>query len=191
MDEDFRAAQDAITRFEAADAAGLATIEARRRSWPAAKEVLFATLNGLLKGAPNSRRGLYVSSGELFENFDGVQLAFGSVSTGILRRTQTRRSLGVERGPTLVFGQSESGLVAVQRYPAETTLPDERRTSADAEFVESIEPSTIAPVLVLRIVKEFFEWAPTVVLAGSTAGKKRPIGFSPGVSPAGGEPATG
>jgi hypothetical protein len=179
MDEDFRKVTDAIMRFEVNDDAGVTAIVARRQAWFNAKEILLATLNTLVKGAPKSRRGLYVSSGAAFEHFDGVQLGFGSVPTGITRRTSSSTSLGVESGPTLVFGQSESGLVVALRYPAETTLPDERRSNAPNEFIEALEPAAISRELILKIATEFFEWAPTVILNGSIAGGRRPIGFSP------------
>ncbi|HEY2899043.1 MAG TPA: hypothetical protein VGL59_00600 [Polyangia bacterium] len=179
MDQDISIAAKAIGRFEELERAGRAAITARRKAWQAAKEVLIETLTAVVGGAPKVERGLYVTHAAAFEHFDGVQLSFGAFPTGISLRTPNRQAWGFEHGPTLVFGQSESGLVVVVRYPAETTLPGGERESVPGDFVEAIEPTAIAGPIVLKIVTDFIEWAPSVTLAGSRAGTKQPIGFVP------------
>jgi hypothetical protein len=189
MDVVIRTAVDAIVRFEEMDRAGWTAITARRQAWPEAKAILLKTLAAIVENAPKSRLGVHAFSAPAFEHFDGVQFQFGVAPTGITLRTSNKTAWGFEHGPALVFGQSESGLVVVVRFPAQTTLPGEERSSESGDFVEAIEPTETTCSLVARVTTEFIEWASSVTLGASRAGTRRPIGFLPQLrATSGGEP---
>jgi hypothetical protein len=180
MDEKLEKALKALNRFDSQEASGWSSIGQRRQAWPAAKNTLMDTINELLaKAPPKPFRQLYLSGGGPYEHFDGIQITFDFVPTGIAKVTSHSKSVGLERGPTLVFGQSESGRIGVVRYPAESTLPGEQRRGSEGEYIETVEPEAIDRSTVLRIVTEFFDWSCNATLAGSRSAKERRIGFLP------------
>jgi hypothetical protein len=180
MDKDLQKTVEALEHFNLSHEEGWAAIKRRREAWPGAKATIMAALNELLATGPSkTHRRLYLTEGRPFEHFDAVQIRFGSVPTGLVSNSDRRTSHGIEKGPTLVFGQSEPGLICVLRYPAETRLPNEPPAPIQDEFVETLEPEAVTRTTVLKIATEFLGWACDATLAGGTSGTRRPIGFMP------------
>ncbi len=180
MDKDLQKAVEALEHFNSSHEEGWAAIKRRREAWSGAKATIMLALNELLASGPSkTHRRLYLTEGKPFEHFDGVQIRFGSIPTGLVAHSDRGTSHGIEKGPTLVFGQSETGLIGVLRYPAETRLPNEPAAPVQEEFVETLEPEAVTRTTVLRIATEFLGWSCVATLAGGTSGTKRPIGFIP------------
>lgn len=129
-------------------------------------------------GTGAGERGLVVIQDQLqtYENFDSVQIGFGSISTGIVRRAGNVSGVGIERGASLVFSQSESGMVAVIRYPFRTELPGLDTQKSDEELIAILEPDNVTYDGVLELVASFFDWAPSTTIRAETLSKKQ-IGF--------------
>lgn len=183
MDSTLQRSIDALTTFFTSDAEQRQRVSARRQLWTATvKATILDTFNQIVNASPQEERGLCVLQGHLYDNFESVQIGFGSIPTGIVRRTPTGGSIGVERGATLVFGQSENGKIAVSRYPFSTELPSDVAPQREpSESVGAFEPEELTREFILNQAKEFFEWAGRTSFRRPTrvVGARSPIGFIP------------
>ena len=136
-------------------------VTARRKLWRESTKQTILDAFGEILGCYNpAGRPLFVEEGHLFENFESVQLRFGSIPTGIVKQTDSRWSRGIERGAALVLGQSDSGLIGVTRYPFCSNLPDQKAEKRDDyDHVGLYEPAKVTRQFVMDQAKEFFEWA--------------------------------
>jgi hypothetical protein len=157
-------------------------VAARRELWgQTTKQAVLDAFIEIIGCYNQAGRPLFVDEGHFFQNFESVQLRFGSIPTGIMKQTDYRTSIGIERGAALVFGQSESGSIGVTRYPFCSDLPDEKAERRDDyDHVGLYEPEEVTREFVLNQAKEFFGWAGrTSYRATPDLGNKRSIGFLP------------
>jgi hypothetical protein len=182
MDAALKQTVEALQKLVKDDDQQQIRVAARRELWgQSTKETILDAFKEILGCYNPTGRPLFVDEGHLFQNFESVQLRFGSIATGIIKHTDNRRSVGIERGAVLVFGQSESGLIGVVRYPFCSDLPGEKAGGRDAwEHVRDYEPEEVTREFVMDQAKEFFGWAgPTSYGATPDLRNKRSIGFLP------------
>lgn len=152
----------------------------RRAAWPKAKEIIFTTLDEIVKTAPAFDRRLIVIKTSHYRNLETVQMNFGNVPTGVVLEYERGFSAGMEHGAAIVFGQSESGIVAVERYPFRTELPrqgDRMREPEEFETIAALEPELIDRDQVLTLATDFFRWAVQTTIRQADAKTKAQIGF--------------
>src|SRR5882724_2212434 len=179
MNDPLDIAAAALREFVAADVSGWSKIAIRREAWPETSARIVGALKEVGDKQPASDRGLHVLATLKYKHFGTVQLQFGHAKTGIVEQVPGRTSMGVERGASLVFGQSESGLIAVQRYPFRTELPGDSGGAREPDFVEAFEPSALDRERVLALTAAFFTWALGTTISHPDARSKGRIGFSP------------
>lgn len=135
-------------------------VYARRDTWQqVTKHLIRDSLQEILKSCRIPDRKLFVDEGRKYENFELVQLRFGSVPSGLRSNTMKGSSEGVSEGAVLVFGQSEFGEIGITRYPFISIFPDNKSGERGAYHIGTFKPEDFTRDFVLSQAKDFIVWA--------------------------------